>query len=298
MIRHCLFRNAFSFIFINMKTIKFGNTFFNVEDTLTCGQFFAYEKFKQGYLARSLNKFCYCYNSGDSVYIDCNDKDEAFFRNFFDLERDYESLYFKALSENLPFLNLCVEKGKGIRILKQPKTENLITFMISQNNNIPRIKNSVKYLCEKLGETVEFNGNFYHAFPDAEKLARQDLSFFKDAGLGYRAEYLKELCQKLADGLDLEKFSLLSSEKLKDELLKIKGVGEKVASCVMLFSYSRFDSFPVDTWIEKIYRENFDGKLTDRKKISSFFIDKFGEESGIIQQYMFHYKRNLERGNK
>ncbi len=281
-----------------MKTIKFDSTFFNVQDTLTCGQFFAYEQFRLGYLVRALNKFCYCYNFGDSAYIECNDEDEAFFRDFFDLERDYESLYRKALSENSAFLNLCVEKGKGIRILRQPKTENLISFMISQNNNIPRIKNSVKYLCEKLGEKVEFYGKTYYAFPEIEKLAKQDVSFFKDAGLGYRAEYLKELCQKLAGGLDLEKFALLSSEKLKEELLKIKGVGDKVASCVTLFSYSRFDSFPVDTWIEKIYRENFDGKLTDRKKISSYFTDKFGEESGIIQQYMFHYKRNLERGNK
>lgn len=279
-----------------MKTFTFDKTYFNVDDTVTCGQFFAYEKIGNGYLIRSLDKFCYAETTDEFSKIICNDDDISYFSTFFDLGRDYAAVCNKALSYGIPFLNECAFCGKGIRILRQEKYENLISFIISQNNNIPRIKKSIAFLCEKLGKEVVFDGKAYKAFPTAQVLASQSDDFFKEAGLGYRAPYIKTATEKIASGeLDLEFLSTLSTLKIKEELVKIKGVGEKVASCVTLFAYNRFDSFPVDTWIEKIYRENFGGTLSDRKTISQFFIEKFGDDSGIIQQYMFHYKRNLEK---
>lgn len=282
--------------FFYMKTFTFDKTYFNVDDTLTCGQFFTYEKHGNGYLVRSLDKFCYAETTDEFSKITCNDDDISYFSTFFDLERDYAAVCNKALSYDIPFLNKCVSCGKGIRILRQDEYENLISFIISQNNNIPRIKKSIAFLCEKLGRDVLFDGKIYKAFPTAQVLASQSEEFFKRAGLGYRAPYLKIAAEKIVGGeLNLKSLSTLPTQKIKENLLKIKGVGEKVASCVILFAYGRFDSFPVDTWIEKIYRENFGGTLTERKKISQFFIEKFGDESGIIQQYVFHYKRNLEK---
>lgn len=279
-----------------MEKIILDKTFFSIEDTLFCGQFFAYEKSGNRYLIRSDDKFCYAETTDENTEIVCNEDEAGYFSNFFDLKRDYSAVYKKALSYDLPFLNACAEQGKGIRILRQEKYENLISFIISQNNNIPRIKKSIAYLCENLGEEITFLGEKLKAFPKARVLADQSEEFFKKAGLGYRASYVKELAEKLKNGdIDLESLSTLPTQKIKEELVKIKGVGEKVASCVTLFAYNRFDSFPVDTWIEKIYRENFGGTLLDRKKISQFFIEKFGDDSGIIQQYMFHYKRNFEK---
>lgn len=279
-----------------MKNIIFDKTFFNIEDTLSCGQFFAYKPYKKGYLVRSGNKFCYAFTENEKTVIACEDEHEKYFTDFFDLERDYEKIYKKTLSFDIPFLIECAERGKGIRILKQEKQENLISFIISQNNNIPRIKKSIEFLCDNLGEEILFDGEKRKAFPTVKVLAEQNEEFFKRAGLGYRAEYVKNVAEKIKIGeLDLESLSGLNAEKIKENLVKIKGVGEKVASCVTLFAYNRFSSFPVDTWIEKIYRENFGGTLTDRKKISQFFIEKFGSDSGIVQQYMFHYKRNLEK---
>ena len=181
--------------------------------------------------------------------------------------------------------------GKGIRILNQDYTETLFSFIISQNNNIARIKGIIEKLCLALGEKKQFKDIEYHAFPTAKIMAQQSLMFFREIGLGYRAEYIKRLAEDIDIGFDLSLLCDLSTMEIKDALMNIHGVGRKVCDCVTLFGFHRSDSFPVDTWIEKVYKQDFNGTLTDRVKITEWFLSRFKDNSGYYQQYLFHYKR-------
>ncbi len=271
----------------------FESQFFNIKDTLSCGQIFRFEEFEKGYLFFSQDRCAYAYTEGDKTVLSCEEKDLDYFKNFFDLERDYSKIYNSARSVNA-FLQTCADCGKGIRILNQDRTETLFSFIISQNNNIPRIKGIINRLCENLGEEKTFMGRKYKGFPTPAKMAEMPLDFYKNIGLGYRAEYIKRLADDIANGLNIEEFSKLQTAELRKKLISLYGVGPKVADCVMLFAYHRSDSFPVDTWIEKVYRENFGGEEKSREKITAFFNGQFGQNAGYYQQYMFYYKRSLE----
>ena len=163
---------------------------------------------------------------------------------------------------------------------------------------IPRIKGIIERLCASLGEHRTIGGFDYFTFPKATQIAQKSEDFYKSIGLGYRASYFPAVADALLNGFDLNAVATLSTPDLKRELVKLKGVGPKVADCVALFGFGRADSFPVDTWIEKLYREDFGGKLTDRNAITQFFLDEFKENAGYFQQYMFHYKRNVLKDEK
>ena len=280
-----------------MVKLIFSDQFFNIKDTLSCGQTFRFKPFKKGYLVNALNKCCYCYNEDSSAIIECEDADRDYFYNYFDLDRDYKTIYESALSENVEILSLSAQLGKGIRILNQDSVEMLFSFIVSQNNNIPRIKGIIEKLCLLLGEKKCFYGQEYYAFPTIEKMVEQDLSFYQSIGLGYRAEYIRRLAVDLASGMSISAFNKLSATELKSQLIKIHGVGPKVADCVALFGFHKSDSFPVDTWIEKVYREDFKGSIKDRAKISEWFTQRFKQNSGYYQQYLFYYKRISEKTN-
>lgn len=279
-----------------MKELVFNSEFFDISATLNCGQIFRFQPFEKGFLVFSLDKCAYAYTEGQKTVISCENQDENYFKNFFDVERDYSKIVSSALSINA-FLGRCALAGKGIRILNQNKEETLFSFIISQNNNIPRIKSIIEKLCLNLGEQKAFNNLTYHAFPTAEKMAEKSIDFYKSIGLGYRAEYIKNLAELIANGLNVEDFAKLSTQELRKSLIKLYGVGPKVADCVSLFGYHRSQSFPVDTWIEKVYRENFFGLEKNREKITEYFNKTFGENAGYFQQYMFYYKRSLEKSD-
>lgn len=281
-----------------MKKIITDSEFFNVKDTLECGQVFRFTPYEAGFKVFCLDKCAYCYNQNDVAVIECDDNDESFFTNYFDLEKDYADVYRSAISYGSEVLTLSANLGKGIRILNQSPYETLVSFMVSQNNNIPRIKGSIEKLCFSLGEERIFNGEKYYTFPSAEALEKADVDFYKSIGLGYRAEYVYTLSKKLRSGYNLDELKNLSTDMLKKELLKIYGVGPKVADCVSFFGYNKTDSFPVDTWIEKVYRENFNGTLTSREKIANYFVGLFKDYSGYFQQYLFYYKRSAEKNGQ
>ena len=279
----------------NLKTISFSTEYFNVTDTLECGQIFRYFKIcENGYLVISKNKPCIIKQENNQVLITVNSDDEQYFCNYFDLLTDYNGIYTRATASNYEILVKSAQLGKGVRILKQDSEEMLISFLISQNNNIPRIKGSLNKICEQIGDKADFCGYEYYTFPTVEKMLAQSEDFYKNCGLGYRSGYIFNACNALKEGLT-QKLELLDISKRKEELVKIKGIGEKVADCMLLFGMYQTDSFPVDTWIEKIYREDFKGSLTDRKKITQFFITEFGKDSGYFQQYLFYYKRTLSK---
>lgn len=275
--------------------IKFSGEYFSVKDTLECGQIFRYTENNGKYFVITVDTACIAYNEGDFAYIECADADGEYFKNFFDLDRDYSAIYNSAIKENVPFLTAAAECGKGIRILNQNTEEALFSFIVSQNNNIPRIKKIIEALANNLGEEKELFGYKYHAFPTATELSERDEGFYSSIGLGYRASYMKSVANAIVGGYSLEGLKALDTAELKKSLLTLRGVGPKVADCVSLFGFHRTDSFPVDTWIEKVYKEDFNGELTDRNKITEFFTDRFGENSGYVQQYVFHYKRNVEK---
>ncbi len=276
-----------------METIKFKSEYFNPADTLFCGQVFRFKPFKKGFLVISKNKACYIYEELGYTYIESEDK--SYFYNYFDLDKDYFLINCEILKYNDEFLTKIARLGKGIRILNQDLLETAISFIISQNNNVKRIQLILENLSKKAGERYEFMGEEYYSFPSLKKLEELSVNDFKNLGLGYRSEYLYEFIKKLSSGYDLEKLKSLDTQNLTSELLKIKGIGKKVADCITFFGYNRTDSFPVDTWIEKIYIENFKGTQKDRVKISNELISKFKNLSGYVQQYAFYYKRSLEK---
>lgn len=273
-----------------METIKYSGEFFNIEDTLSCGQTFRFKKYLNGYLVISTDKICYLYDSDGYVFMETEHPE--YFSNYFDLNCNYEKIVSSAYAFNNEFLTKAVNYGKGIRILRQNCEETLYHFMISQNNNIPRIKSSIEKLSTNYGEKINSPFGEFYAFPSSKKIKALSVNDLKDVGLGYRAEYFSLLADKITGGLNLSDYENLDAPDLYKKLISIKGVGDKVANCVILFGYHKTASFPVDTWIEKIYLEDLKGNLTDRKKISEYFIKEFGENSGYVQQYLFHYKRN------
>lgn len=271
-----------------MKTITYDSKFFNPQDTLECGQIFRFEPFKEGYKVFSRDKACYVHTDGATTFVESDDPD--YFFNFFDLGRDYGAIIDVANTFNVTVLTRATQAASGLRLLNQDAEEMIFSFIISQNNNIPRIKKIISRICEELGETRTFMGEEYHAFPTAQAMAQVGASFYKDLGAGYRDIFLADTAARIAkEGID--RLKSLPSEDLRTQLLTYKGIGPKVADCISLFGFKKTDSFPVDTWIEKLYREDFGGTLTDRNKISKYFRNAFGEYSGYVQQYLFYFKR-------
>lgn len=268
--------------------------FFNVKDTLECGQIFRFKPFEKGYLVFSKDRACYACNENGKAIIECKTDDEEYFRNFFDLSRDYSSIYSRAKKSEYDIVSLAAEAGKGIRILNQDKTETLFSFLTSQNNCIPRIKSIIERTCAARGVKNSFSGEEYYSFPLPEELFDEDVGFYNGLGYGYRSDFIRSTAKRLIENADeLDKMTALSTKELKESLMSFKGVGPKVADCVSLFAYHKTDAFPVDTWIEKLYREDFNGAEKNRNKINEFFVNSFGEDSGYIQQYVFYYKRSI-----
>ncbi|MDE6441935.1 MAG: hypothetical protein K2L12_04170 [Clostridia bacterium] len=266
----------------------FDARYFNPEHTLDCGQVFRFSRYKDGFLSLSADKICYVHTDGVKTVVESDDTD--YFYNYFDLDRDYAQIVERAKSYNIPLLTRSAESCKGLRILNQNREEMIYSFIISQNNNIPRIKGIISRICEGLGEKRSSPFGEYYTFPTTSALAGADVSFFRGAGAGYRDEYLNKTSNAILKN-GIQKLEGLDGEELKRELLTYTGIGPKVADCIALFGFGKMQSFPVDTWVEKIYREDFGGTLKDRKKIAAYFVETFGEYSGYIQQYLFYGKR-------
>lgn len=268
--------------------------FFNVKDTLECGQIFRFKPFEKGYLVFSKDRACYAYNEDGKAVIECETENEGYFRHFFDLSRDYSLIYSRAKKSEYDIVSLAAEAGKGIRILNQDKTETLFSFLTSQNNRIPRIKSIIERTCAARGVKNSFSGEEYYSFPLPKELFDENVGFYNGLGYGYRSDFIRSTAKRLIENADeLDKMTALSTKELKESLMSFKGVGPKVADCVSLFAYHKTDAFPVDTWIEKLYREDFNGAEKNRNKINEFFVNTFGEDSGYIQQYVFYYKRSI-----
>lgn len=260
------------------------NAEFDIEQILNCGQIFTFEKKDDCYYVFSKDKMVKVFDDGKNIILETDSVD--YFENFFDLKTDYSLIKADIIKKN-PNLKKAINFGSNLRILKQDIFETIISFIISANNNISRITKSMKYIRENLGE----NKGEYFSFPKIEKLSKQDESFFIKANLGYRAKQMVKALAQI-EKIDFEKLKILDTKLLKNELIQLSGVGPKVADCILLFGFSRFDVFPVDTWISKVYHDLFNTKQTNRNLMREDLLNKFGNLSGYVQQYLFFYKRS------
>lgn len=251
---------------------------FVLAETLDCGQAFRWSLSDGVWEGIAGGKLRRLSQNGDAITIyDCDETEfNDFYKPYFDLERDYGNIV-NAISEN-EILKSATEIAGGIRILRQEPWETLCSFIISQNNNIPRIKGIIDRLCENFGDRVE--GGF--SFPTAEKIAKLTLEDLAPLRSGFRAKYILDAAKKFASGeVSPGRINTLSTDEAREELMKIYGVGEKVADCTLLFGFSRIDAFPKDVWIKRAMSVLFDGNLPECAT----------PYAGIVQQYIFHYAR-------
>ena len=216
--------------------------------------------------------------------------------NYFDLKRDYKKIQ-KKLSKVDVHLKTSIKYGKGIRILNQDLWETIISFIISANNNIPRIKGIIERLSRAYGNVIEFKGNRFYTFPTAKELKDVSVEEYRKLGLGFRDKRLYETTKKiLKKEVDLKKLEIMSTNDAREELLKLSGIGPKVADCILLFStLKRFDVFPIDVWVRRVmndlYIHNEDETKVSKKEIERLAKEKYGELEGIAQQYLFYWRR-------
>lgn len=266
---------------------------FELEDIFECGQCFRFNLNETGSYEGVAcgKKLKLTKNDKDIVLENVTELDyHNIWKKYFDMDRDYVSI-MEQLSEKDEIIREAVKYGKGIRILRQEPWETLISFIISQNNHIPRIKKCIEALSEKFGNKIS-DGVF--AFPTFEQLADIKLSELESVKLGYRAEYILQTAKAVAkDGGKTFKASMEADNKeLNEYLLSLKGVGPKVANCIMLFGYGRMDRFPIDVWIRRVMHELYEIRENDFKKMTCYAREKFGEYGGIAQQYLFYYHKN------
>lgn len=258
---------------------------FCIKHICECGQLFRFErKNEHFYTIFSKNNYANVVKNENGYEIECSNVE--YFINYFDLDNDYESI--KSRLKN-SIMKDAVEYGYGIRILKQDLFEMIISFIISANNNIKRIQKTINAICAKCGKDM----GGYYAFPTLESIGKCDEEFFKSVGAGYRAGYLVDTIKKLQT-YNLERLKALDTESARKELMSFKGIGRKVADCILLFGLNRQDVFPVDTWIEKVYRDYYFAGEKSREQISVYLTNLYKDLSGYAQQYLFYYKRELE----
>lgn len=215
---------------------------------------------------------------------------------YFDLKRDYSKIK-KELSEIDENLNLSIKYGNGIRILNQDLWETIISFIISANNNIPRIKGIIEKMSKKYGKEIYYNGTKYYTFPRPEDLENVTVKDFRNLGVGFRDIRLYKTTQMILENkIDLKSLYKEPTRIVKEKLLTLSGVGEKVADCILLFStLKRFDVFPIDVWVRRVmnelYIKNEDETKVNKKEIQKLAYEKFGKLEGLAQQYLFYWKR-------
>ena len=218
--------------------------------------------------------------------------------NYFDLNRNYEEIKRK-LSLVDEYLANSIKYGSGIRILNQDLWETIISFIISANNNIPRIKTIINRMSKKYGNKIVWNDKEYYTFPSIESLSKASVDDLKGLGLGFRDVRIYETTKKILNKeVDLSKLhEEKDTKKVRDTLLTLSGVGPKVADCILLFStLKRFDVFPIDVWVRRVmndlYIKNADETKVNKKEIEKLAKEKYGNLEGIAQQYLFYWKRD------
>lgn len=251
--------------------------------TLDCGQSFRwYKKEENLWHGVVLGKSVDVSLQNGSLVIcgDVDEGDEKLWRDYFDIDTDYSAVCEKLCSDK--WLKKAITAYPGIRILKQEPWEALCSFIISQNNNIPRIKGIIERLCCQFGSQISDTD---YSFPSAERIAAESVESLAPLRAGFRAKYIIDAARKVSEGeINLEAVAKMPMDDARAELQKISGVGPKVAECALLYGFGRKEAFPVDVWVRRIMAELYPEGLPECT----------GGVEGIAQQYLFHWRRNVE----
>ena len=274
---------------------------FNSKHIFECGQCFRWDEESDGSYTGIVGKNVINVKQVENRVIFSSygaDNLEKLVINYFDLTRNYEEIKDK-LSKIDEHLARSIEYGSGIRILNQDLWETIISFIISANNNIPRIKGIINRISKNYGEKIEWNGKEYYTFPTVEELSKASVEELRALGLGFRDVRVYETTRKILEKqVDLEELHKeKDTQKVRDILLTLDGVGPKVADCILLFStLKRFDVFPIDVWVRRVmndlYIKNEDETKVSKKEIEKLAKEKYGNLEGIAQQYLFFWKRD------
>lgn len=271
-------------------TIEVNN--FDLKSTILSGACFRVTEEKDGSFTNILNdRVINIKQNNNLLTVKSNNYDniELIIKEYFDLNRDYNKINNKLIKNDKQMINI-IPKVEGYKIINQDSFEMCISYIISQNNNVKRISKSIEELSKRYGKEIEFNDNKYYLFPKYEDLINVTQEEFKSLGVGFRDKYLVDFIQKYKS---LKDINTLSTEDALKELMKVKGIGLKVASCILLFGYKRLDVYPIDTWVKQCIKENY-GIKDDQKTIEEFAKKTYKEYSGLAIQYLYHSQRNIE----
>ena len=291
---------------------------FSLRDVLECGQCFHFERIDNGlgsnefeYEIVAMDRILHIKEEPDDdgvrlIFYNTEDWEyETVWKKYFDLDRDYSEIKSSIIKAD-PRLESIIQENSGVRILNQDFFETLISFIISQNKQIPQIKQVVKNLSTEIGNKFDvtmidhLSSEFDAFFPTAEQLANATEEEVRASKCGFRAPYIKDAAEKVASGeITYEKLSEMSTEDAKEKLLTIHGVGDKVANCVLLFGLGRREAFPVDVWMKRICEYlYYDEADTPKNLIEADAVKRFGKYAGYAQQYLFMYGQKHKIGTK
>lgn len=266
---------------------------FDLKNTVTCGQIFRFEELDDESFDIILpDRVINIKQENNKVIVKSNKEDnlEEVIKNYFDLNYDYKSIYDKVIKIDNNTKEI-VDFSKGLKMINEPIIETCISFILSSNNRVPQIKKSLDYISNKYGEKVLFNNKEYYLFPDIKSLSKASLNDLRECKVGFRDKYLYNFIDKVNNNeFNFNIIKDMNSDDALKYLMSLNGVGEKVASCILLFGYHRFDVFPIDTWVKKYMRDEYN--IEGINNIKKYVYDKYKELSGIVIQYMFNYKRN------
>lgn len=284
----------------NNKVILTNYNSFDIEETLECGQCFRFNKLdEKKYSIIAFNKLLYINQIEDDImeFYPCSINEfERIWIKYFDLNRDYKKIK-EELSERDSILKEAIDFAGGIRILNQDIYECLISFIISQNNRIAMIKKVIENISTAYGDEI-VEGKY--TFPTISQLNKASIDDIMACKTGFRAKYIKDALEKMeSKNIIIEELKDFPTDKLREKLTTIYGVGVKVADCVMLFSVERYEVFPTDVWVKRVMQHlYFNDEEVSLKKIQNLAKEKWGCNAGFAQQYLFHYARLKQIGKK
>ncbi|MCI8760568.1 MAG: 8-oxoguanine DNA glycosylase [Clostridia bacterium] len=273
---------------------------FVLKDIFECGQCFRWNLQKDGsYTGIFRKNVLNVKKEGEKIILQgiCEKNIKEIVEEYFDLKRDYETIK-KTLSQIDQNMKVSVQYGEGIRLLNQDLWETILSFIISANNNIPRIKGIIERLSKKYGEKITWQEEDYYTFPTVEQLKNVTVEEFRELGLGFRDKRIYETIHMIVNNqVNLEKMQKNPNTfEVREQLLTLSGVGPKVADCILLFStLKRLEVFPIDVWVRRVMNELYtkqqDESKVSKKEIEQIAKEKFGNLAGLAQQYLFYWKR-------
>jgi len=264
-----------------------GLSHFSLSQCLCCGQAFRWKPQGRGFHGVAMGHVVYAEQNGQDLTLTGvpQSATEDFIR-YFDLERDYGAIQASYIND--PFLTEGIYYAQGLRVMRQPYFETLISFIISANNNVGRISRIIDIICEKYGEPL--NGGY--DFPTPEKLAALSSDELKACGTGYRADYIIKTAKMICDGFELDAVAKMPYEQARQVMTALPGVGLKVADCVALYGMGFLQAFPLDVWMRRVICGVYQYSGKNDNKLREFVDTTFGEYAGIAQQYLFNYARH------